>query len=511
MRPICFAAVWALLFSGHAQAQDALAPETLAALKHATVYVRVESAPAISSGSGFIIAVDGDRALVVTNHHVIDTKADVDVVPKGIGPKGKLPPFAIPLPPGLTPGALLTSQANVKITLVFDSGTKNERSAKAEVMAIDPERDLAVLRVTGVKDLPKPIDLAKTPKLAETMPVYTFGFPFGKVLAVGKNNPAVTVGKAAISSLRENDDGELAIVQIDGALNPGNSGGPIVDGQGRLVGVAVATIRNSSGIGLAIPAAELQQTLLGRLGAIHLATKKGGGDKATVHVEIGVIDPLGKVTAVTLHYLPAADAKEDAAAIPALTARPGCQTMKLTLAKQLATGELTLDAKDADKHMLLQAEYVNGSGKKALTKVQRLAVSKVIDVAKIPPPPIGSGIVYLYSQSTGKLTLNDKLLGVGHSGLGAAKNDNAKQGDKNGPIPIGDYLFAGFQIDPRLGGKAMVLLPMVAANTFGRFPAEPFGIMATTDSPPSGCVIFMPGDVLDKLSTQPLTRLQVVK
>jgi hypothetical protein len=49
-------------------------------------------------------------------------------------------------------------------------------------------------------------------------------------------------------------------------MNPGNSGGPIVNSRGELIGVVVATIRNSSGIGLAIPAAQLRRMFQGRLG-----------------------------------------------------------------------------------------------------------------------------------------------------------------------------------------------------------------------------------------------------
>ena len=128
-----------------------------------------------------------------------------------------------------------------------------EESARGELVAVDLDEDLAIVKASGVKQMPKPIDYRHEPKLAETMPVYSFGFPFGHFLATGKGNPAVTVDKATISSLRNDSADELALVQISGALNPGNSGGPVVDARGRLVGVAVATIKNSSGIGFAIP------------------------------------------------------------------------------------------------------------------------------------------------------------------------------------------------------------------------------------------------------------------
>src|SRR5262249_34867270 len=145
--------------------------------------------------------------------------------------------------------------ANAKVTAVFDSGTRAERTGPAEVLAADAQSDLAVLRVTGVKDIPEPIRYADAARPFETMPVWTFGFPFGQALSTSKGNPSITVGRASVSSLRQNEDGELVFVQIDGSLNPGNSGGPVVDSKGRLVGVAVATIKGS-GIGFIIPAAE---------------------------------------------------------------------------------------------------------------------------------------------------------------------------------------------------------------------------------------------------------------
>jgi hypothetical protein len=505
-----------ILVVSSASAQDSISPKTLAAIKRATVFVKVDVKGVSTSGSGFVIQVDGESALVVTNHHVIEPKVIVEVLPKG-GPKGKRPPPGA-LPPGMTPRTMILTLKDANVTLVFDSGTKNEQSAKAEVVAIDPERDLAVLRVTGVKDLPAPLDLEKAPELAETLPVWTFGYPFGKVLATGKGHPAITIGKAAISSLRENDDGDLALVQIDGALNPGNSGGPIVDVQGRLVGVAVATIRNSSGIGLAIPGAELRQTLLGRTGTFDITRKEkeSGKDKTMLHVELGVIDPLGKITTIVLHYLPAQNAKEDAEKSKEFSKLPGCKSIKLDLEKQLATGDLTFETKDVGKELLLQAEFINGSGNKVYSKVIRQAIKAETVVAKADPKdadPVVKGAppTYTYTQSTGKLTLNDELIGTGYSGKGAMKNDNAKQSEKDGPIPIGEYVLTGFQDNVKLGGKNMGLLPVAGGNYYGRFPMEPFAIIAETDNPPSGCFIVVPREVLDKLSTQKLAKLRVVK
>ena len=84
--------------------------------------------------------------------------------------------------------------------------------------------------------LPEPISMAVNPELRETLEVFVIGFPFGKLLGGRKGNPAPTVGRGFVSSLRRNNDNEIIAVQIDGALNPGNSGGPILDREGRLLG-----------------------------------------------------------------------------------------------------------------------------------------------------------------------------------------------------------------------------------------------------------------------------------
>ena len=159
------------------------------------------------------------------------------------------------LPPG--PGA--------ELTVVFSSGTEREQALPATIVGEDAEADLALLKVTGVRDVPRPIDYEHTPELVETLPVVALGFPFGSKLDPKKKNPAITVTKGAISSLRLNG-GVLQEVQLDLDLNPGNSGGPIVDEKGALVGVAVAKW-GTSRIGFAVPVHKLKRLIRDRLDA----------------------------------------------------------------------------------------------------------------------------------------------------------------------------------------------------------------------------------------------------
>jgi S1-C subfamily serine protease len=280
---------------------QAIPAKLLEHLKSATVFVKVESKDFQASGSGFVMKVQGDTAYVVTNAHVIDPKIEIEfTVPRGSGPPFGMPqmpqmprgppnfprgPFGPRGPMGpMGPRGPMTIRppnfgnppfggdqtqkvvipfGNATISLVFWSGTKREQSFRAEVTASDRQRDLAILKITGRGNLPDPIDCGQSPPLQETMPVFVFGFPFGESLSTNKGNPAITVGKGSVSSIRRDDKDELAYVQIDGALNPGNSGGPVVDSQGRLVGVAVKTIKGA-GIGLAIPSNTLTKVLQNR-------------------------------------------------------------------------------------------------------------------------------------------------------------------------------------------------------------------------------------------------------
>jgi S1-C subfamily serine protease/HEAT repeat protein len=327
-----------------ARGEEGIPRDVLQRIKAASVFIDVDAGQLSCSGSGFVMKVNGNTALIVTNHHVIAPSATVLRATR----------------PGLPGREVNITARNPAVTVVFGSGTRDELKARAQVVGSDAEKDLAVLKVTGVAGLPRPIDYDHPPELYETMPVYVFGFPFGSILATGKGYPAITVGKGSVSSIRKNDSDELAYVQIDGALNPGNSGGPVVDAKGRLVGVAVATIRGSSGIGLAIPAQELAKVVNGRVAGYHLAVVKRGPKSVDITVEMRLLDPLARVRSVTLHYVPRiiiARGKD------VLSSVEGAAKVPLKVDGSTATGRITLPA-DKGRTVLLtfQVEYVDGSG-----------------------------------------------------------------------------------------------------------------------------------------------------
>lgn len=318
--------------------------KTLKQIKAAAVYVKVEfglpvpgakSLPA--TGSGFALRVDGDTGYFVTNNHVVS-------------------------PPKEIPGLIRVGP----VVLVLNSGTVEERSINAEVVAADPLNDLAILKATGVKDLPAPVVLDHKVELIETMTVYAFGFPFGGALATGKRNPAITVTKGTISSLRSDDKGNIRLVQIDAEINPGNSGGPVVDEKGQLIGVAVSKI-DKSRIGFAVPTRPLADMIVGRVASVVFDTARVERGRAEVLVEASLVDPLAKVKDVTVHYAAAARVKETPKAdkkgeFPLMA---GANKVDLALDSGKGTGKIRFEGKRGAKVAILyQATYVNADGVK---------------------------------------------------------------------------------------------------------------------------------------------------
>ncbi|XVV04535.1 S1C family serine protease [Actinosynnema sp. CA-248983] len=170
------------------------------------------------AGSGIVVSSDG---LVLTNNHVVESAA-------GGGP----------------------------VRILFQDGKR----AAAKIVGRDPTSDLAVLKAEGVSGLPT-AELGSSGDLRIGQDVVAVGSPFDL-------NGTVTSG--IVSSLNRpvraggQDGSQLTVlnaIQTDAAINPGNSGGPLVDMQGRVVGVNSAIYSpnkqgsqaGSVGIGFAIP------------------------------------------------------------------------------------------------------------------------------------------------------------------------------------------------------------------------------------------------------------------
>jgi S1-C subfamily serine protease len=260
--------------------QDAIPAGALNRLKAATVFVKVELRRGVQTGSGVIFERAGDKALIATNAHVVLDE-------QGNRPRG--------------------------ITCVFRSGTREERSVSAMIASADRSTDLAVLEATAT-DLPDPIELDAEIQLRETLPVYVLGFPFGEMLSTSRRNPSIAVSRGTIASIRRDDDDRVAIIQVDGAINTGNSGGPVVTASGALVGIAVAKIRTTD-IGFAIPRQTLVELLRGRVAEVKFRRVEAAqSDRVSFQVEARLMDPRHSITEVTVLTLAQRDCAKDGCA-----------------------------------------------------------------------------------------------------------------------------------------------------------------------------------------------------
>jgi S1-C subfamily serine protease len=163
-----------------------------------------------ATGSGFVVDDDGT---IVTNAHVVEGADEV--------------------------------------TVSFEEGGE---SIDAELKGVDPDTDLAVLKIDpdAVEDLTV-LPLGDSSELQVGDPVVAIGNPFGL-------QRTVTTG--IVSALQRQIDAPSGfsisnVIQTDASINPGNSGGPLLDAQGRVIGInsqiATGGGQGSVGIGFAVP------------------------------------------------------------------------------------------------------------------------------------------------------------------------------------------------------------------------------------------------------------------
>ncbi len=156
-----------------------------------------------SLGSGFVWSSDG---IIVTNNHVVEGAS--------------------------------------KITVIFNSGSQ----LNAKLIGVDPDSDVAVLRVDAKNLVPAPIGTSSDLMIGET--VVAVGNPFGLsgtvttgvVSALGRSVPSKEEGRTFTD-----------FIQTDASINPGNSGGPLLNIEGKVIGINTMIYANAQGIGFAIP------------------------------------------------------------------------------------------------------------------------------------------------------------------------------------------------------------------------------------------------------------------
>jgi S1-C subfamily serine protease len=137
------------------------------------------------------------------------------------------------------------------IHLTFADGTKSPGAVAAE----DPANDIAVLRPSQPPAEIVPATLGDPSNVHEGSEAYAMGSPFGLASSISAG-----VISATDRTFKLKDSGTVlhGLFQIDAAVNPGNSGGPLVDREGHVIGIVTALLNPTGedvfiGVGLAVP------------------------------------------------------------------------------------------------------------------------------------------------------------------------------------------------------------------------------------------------------------------
>jgi len=137
------------------------------------------------------------------------------------------------------------------IELTFTDGS----TSPADVIATEPENDIAVVRATNPPANLVPATLGNPAAVRQGSEAYALGSPFG---LNGSVSVGVISGLNRSFKLPDSDVVLHGLIQIDAAVNPGNSGGPLVDRDGHVIGIVTALLNPTEddvfiGIGLAVP------------------------------------------------------------------------------------------------------------------------------------------------------------------------------------------------------------------------------------------------------------------
>jgi S1-C subfamily serine protease len=174
-------------------------------------------------GSGFVLDGDG---FIATNAHVVTTAR-----------------------------ASRAAEAD-EVYVEFSDGNR----VRAEIVGHDPNADVALLKVDPDGLSLTPLRLGESESITVGEPVAAIGSPFGErqSLSIG----VISALDRSIQSLTDFEIGDA--VQTDAAINPGNSGGPLLDAEGRVLGIN-AQIKSQSGggegVGFAIPVDAVRRSL----------------------------------------------------------------------------------------------------------------------------------------------------------------------------------------------------------------------------------------------------------
>lgn len=181
----------------------------------------------VGNGSGFFVSPRGD---VVTNHHVIDGADEIVAIWDGTAYKMKI----------------VTTDKELDLALL-----------SPDAVCVELDRDIDFSNYT--RPVFPALDFADSGKCKVGLTVFVIGYP-----QIGLQGMAAKVTKGIVSCL-SGFKGQADNFQMDAAIQGGNSGGPVIDESGRLIGVSVAKLRGGENVNYAIKMESLQKFLKGKV------------------------------------------------------------------------------------------------------------------------------------------------------------------------------------------------------------------------------------------------------
>jgi len=146
-----------------------------------------------NSGTGFFIS----ETLVATNYHVVSGAKEIEVT------------------------------------------YQNDTKLPATIVAKDPANDLALLRVNGLENIAKPLSIGQSRNIKEGIQVFTAGFPLASELGT-----RAKISEGIVNSITGLED-DFRMLQVSIPIQPGNSGSPVFNAKGQVIGIVTATLNNT--------------------------------------------------------------------------------------------------------------------------------------------------------------------------------------------------------------------------------------------------------------------------
>lgn len=177
-------------------------------VKDSAVLVRGTTGSGSVQGSGFVYNFSG-LPVVITNYHVV--------------------------------------HGTISVSVTFSNGN----GYAAEVNGTDPYADLAILLVDAPTEEFKPIEIVSSSTLKVGDPVIAIGNPYGLIGSM--TTGVISALGRTITEEYTGGFGIANIIQTSAPINPGNSGGPLLNYDGKVIGITTAIVADSQGLGFAIP------------------------------------------------------------------------------------------------------------------------------------------------------------------------------------------------------------------------------------------------------------------